>query len=588
MTLQLEVSEAVWARIKPRLIAAAAQRALNRPGGGKKPAEVLADCKRSFRAFLPYWRFKNRDSGEVLTFEYLWPGQALLAAGMEADLDAVRSFAGNTWISAQTAIKGQAVNFGDLIERRRDRYPNGPWLFALKAGKLGFSELECAYDAWVALFRCQNARVHIFSRDLAAAKEMLRIVRYGLLHLPPWFGVHIPQDEADSNTTTSLRIVMGLDDERVIKSYATGENISIDQVAHHIHLDEWAHMKHRRGIWEDVQTTVAPGGTLHIVTRGAGDDATVRETWEAAERGDHELVPYFASWDQRPDRDFSWREAEARKNTIVGLSHFAPETPSDALAGDEDNDYLPLAAWDACFDPGLPPLMPGGIAGEPLVVALDAAVSHDTFAAVGVTRHPAACPCGRTYNDPAIRAVKVWKPESFPDGKINFRTIDGWVRVLCEGGCPGDPAARIEAHPRYPATERQPREWTARPDECGSCAAEITIPGFNVLKIVYDPYQLEDMMQRYREDGVLAGAIGPFNQTKGRLVADRGLYDLTLQRRLAHNGDALLREHVGNARAQLQPDDDSKLRIKKKDEKRRIDAVVAASMAVDECLRLLL
>jgi hypothetical protein len=554
--LTLEVSEVVWQRIRPRLIAAAAQRAMSRPGGGKKPAEVLAECKTSFRAFLAYWKFRNRDTGEIITFEHLWPGQEGFVALME--------------------------------DRSRPRYSTGPWIFALKAGKLGFSELECSYDAWVALFRGANARVHIFSRDLAAAKEMLRIVRYGLKHLPAWFGVHIPDDEADSDTTTALRLTMGIDDERVIKSYATGENISIDQVATHIHLDEWAHMKAKKGIWEDVQTTVAPGGTLHIVTRGAGDDATVRTTWDAAVRGDHELVAYFAPWDQRPDRDRAWRDAEERKNTLVGLSHFAPVTPEDALAGDEDNDYLSLGAWDACRDDGLPPLMPGGVNSEPLIVALDAAVSHDTFAAVGVTRHPEVCKCGRTRNDPAIRAVKVWKPENFPGGRINFRTIDGWLRVLCEGGCPGDPAAHIEAHPRYRPGPTVPEEWTNRPEACTSCAAGITTPGFNVLKIVYDPYQLEDMMQRYREDGVLAGAVGAFDQVRGRLIADRGLYDLVLQRRLAHSGDPLLREHVGNARAKLQPNEDSKMRITKKDEKRRIDAVVAASMAVDECLRLLL
>ena len=43
-----------------------------------------------------------------------------------------------------------------------------------------------------------------------------------------------------------------------------------------------------------------------------------------------------------------------------------------------------------------------------------------------------------------------------------------------------------------------------------------------------------------------------------------------------------------NARAKLQPGQDSKMRIVKRDDKRRVDGAVAASMAVDECLRLYL
>lgn len=533
-----------WSVVYPRLLLRLAERRRERDalGLGPTPAETLRACEDSFLAFLPHWRFKVRDGGArspVLSFAELWAGQR---------------------------------RFAELMDDRSDpEYPNGPWIFALKAGKLGFTELECAWDAWVALFRRENARVHLFSRDLKAAKELLKVVRFGLVHLPKFFGVRLAsKSEPDGDNTTSLKLVVGIDDERLIKSYPTGENISIDQNADHVHLDEWAHMKQPKAIWEDLQTTVSPRGTLHIVTRGAGDDADVRELWEAAEAGHHELKAFFAGWREREGRDDEWKERETRKNTAVGIMHFAPEEPEDALAGDAANDFISAPAWDACLDAELPALPPGR-AGDPLIVALDAAVSGDSFAIVGASRHP------KRHADPAIRRVKVFRPEDFVGGRIDFHAVEGWLRVLVAGGCPGDPARRIEAHPVDP-------RWA--PPDCGSCAAGVRIEGHNVFKLVYDPYQLEDMMQRFRGEGLVT--CSPFDQAKKRVIADRGFLDCIIQRRLSHPGDAVLREHVLNARAKLQKGEDSKVRMVKKDDKKRIDAAVAASMAVDECLRLYL
>ena len=553
VSVRLDDVESINSRLRTRLRLIVD----NTPSGPYGPAQILANCGGSFGAFLPWWRFKVRDEvgGQqpVRTLDALWSGQR------------------------------------DLVELMDDRsdplYQWGPWIFALKAGKLGFSELECAFDAYSAIFRGANARVHIFSRDLEAAKEMLRIVRFGLTRLPPWFGVRLNRrGEAGADNTTSLRFRMGRDDERVIKSYPTGENISIDTSAHHVHLDELANHKKSKAVWEDVQTTVAQdGGTLHIVTRGNGEDAFIQGLWDASVAGRNKLRAFFAPWTARDDRDAAWYQAEADNNTLVGLQQWAPETPADCLAGDAENDYLPITVWDACFDPDLPPLQPGP--GEQgIVLALDAAVKHDTFAVVAATRHPEhPNPCGRTHEHPAIRAVKVWKPELGVGHEVDFDAAEGWIRCLCQGGCPGDASAGIEAHPRYgmwvdPATNRR--------EGCGACAAGIMIPPHNVFRIVYDPSQLAQMAQRLRRDGV--AEVMEFSQQQLRVEADVGLRMAVIQRHLAHRGDAALREHVGNARAKLQAREDSKLRIVKKDDKRRIDAVVAASMAVYEVLRLYL
>lgn len=69
--------------------------------------EEIQKCRDSFIHFLTHWRFIDRENGDVKTLSNLWEGQAQLA---------------------------------ELMEHERQ-------IFALKAGKLGFTELECAYDA---------------------------------------------------------------------------------------------------------------------------------------------------------------------------------------------------------------------------------------------------------------------------------------------------------------------------------------------------------------------------------------------------------------------------------------------------------
>ncbi len=200
--------------------------------------EELARCEdfpRGFYEFLRHWRFINREKGEILTFEHLWSGQQAAAERMVAH----------------------------------------PWVFLLKAGKLGFSELECAWDGYVARFRQPHAQVNLFSKDADASREMLAIVKYGVTHLPQWMGVEVVADATGSDTRTSFKFrVAGAepDDVRSIRSYAASEHVSIDATATHAHVDELSHMKFAEDGWGAISTTIAPSGTLHIVTRGAGQD----------------------------------------------------------------------------------------------------------------------------------------------------------------------------------------------------------------------------------------------------------------------------------------------------------------------------
>lgn len=267
--------------------------AMSRPAS--ETAE-LARCAQDFRAFLPHWHFVNRETGAISSFASLWEGQQ---------------------------------GYADLAAEHS-------WLYLLKAGKLGFTELACAYDGWVARFGPPNARCHLFSRDSRASKDLLGYVRFGLERLPPWMRLPIMADEPGGLTTQSLKLAGGPSDVRAVVSYAAGQHVSIDQSAQHVHLDEFARMLYPEALWSAVESTVAPGGSLHIVTRGAGPEGLPADLWRRSLAGETKLAPYFAPWTAREGRGAGWYQAEARTLTLAGLRQYAPATWEEALQGDDE------------------------------------------------------------------------------------------------------------------------------------------------------------------------------------------------------------------------------------------------------------
>lgn len=504
---------------------------------------------RSFARFLPYWHFVNRESGEMLRFGapesrcYRCPPGRCRGVGI--------------WPGQQQLV--------DVMQRY-------PWLFGLKAGKLGFTELECAFDAWALLYRHPRARVHLFSADQKASRALLKYVKAGIAKLPPDWGVQFQSGMAGANTAQSLMVHPGFvepEDIREIWSYPASDDVAIDQSCAHAHVDELSHMEHGDAVWNSVSTTIAPDGTCHIITRGKGDAAYSAQLWAAAKAAPADGVghypypyPFFANYLARPDRTPEQRAqvADSGLMTMLGLSYFLPETEEDALRGDETSPYIPVERWDAitAAEGELPPLTPGD--RTPLVIAIDAGVSNDFFAAVAVSRHP------ERHDEPAIRAVRCWRPADFVNGRVEFDVVENWICMLAEGGCP-------QGHAR------------SMPRECPDCLAKnYAVPRMNVVVVTYDPHQLEDMSQRLTRLRVVW--MDAFNQNEERLLADALMFRRAMQGTMTHNGDPTLREHIANSKAKLETEQESKMRIVKRAPDRKIDAAVAASMGVYRCLQL--
>lgn len=210
-----------------------------------------------------------------------------------------------------------------------------------------------------------------------------------------------------------------------------------------------------------------------------------------------------------------------------------------------ESAFVPMESWDACGQVHSIPFLADGSRVE-LVMGVDAAVTGDCFGAVVVER------CKEDSDCVDIRALKKWDPKE-SGGVIDLQEPEDFIRRVSKVN--------------------------------------------NIVQICYDPFQMENMAQRLRKDAV--AWLEPFNQVGDRSKADSQLYDMIIGRRLHYEHApgcpgssscscmiAPMREHIANANAKMQTNEDSKLRIVKKASGRKIDLAVALSMAVARCMYL--
>lgn len=247
----------------------------------------------------------------------------------------------------------------------------------------------------------------------------------------------------------------------------------------------------------------------------------------------NEASGIFAFWDSGPEaRRMPWQQGEQGERYYANEA--STQTPGQFdrlhynLWVSAESAFVPIEQWDSCRRPA--PLAPGD--KTPIVLALDAAVSGDCFGLVGVSRDP------DNKADVAIRIVRKWDPPQ--GGTIDYAGPRAAVKQICKD--------------------------------------------YNVVEIAYDMYQLHDFATTLMKEGI--GWFRVFNQDAERRKSDKLLFDLIMHRRIRHDGNLELREHITNANAKQSLEGDTKLKIVKKSESRKIDLVVCTSMASAECLRL--
>lgn len=185
--------------------------------------------------------------------------------------------------------------------------------------------------------------------------------------------------------------------------------------------------------------------------------------------------------------------------------------------------------WDACYGP-----LPALTNAEPAILSLDAATGGestapaDCFAAVLVTRHPS------NSEHIAVRYCGIWQAE--PGKLLDFEPIEQEIRRL--------------------------------------------VASFSIIEIAYDKYQLHEMMMRFRREGLVN--VRMFPQEADRLVADKQLRDIIIGKRITHDGNPSLSQHVDNANVVNHGKEG--IRIVKRQPHLKVDSCVALSQCVSRCL----
>ncbi len=205
-------------------------------------------------------------------------------------------------------------------------------------------------------------------------------------------------------------------------------------------------------------------------------------------------------------------------------------------------------AWDACRT-DVPALDPK----TPLVVGVDAGIVSDSFAVIGVSRTSGEGKRELVTSDTYGLALLV--PRQKEAAKVAVRAVKIWT----PGGQPLDFA--------------EPYDWLA-----GFCRSH------TVRCIVYDSYQLWDWATRLgRESGTWMEA---FEQGPRRAEADVTLLALIRSGRLLHDGNPELRQHALNASLKMAVREDSRARFVKSVGAKKIDGLIALSMAASQAMYL--
>lgn len=389
-------------------------------------------------------------------------------------------------------------------------------LIILKARQLGITWLILAWAYWLCIFH-PGRTVLFFSKGQLEADELIR--RGAGMHAR-----YLGQKPAITKENTSELVWANGSRWRSLPATASaGRSFTASVVV----LDEYAFMVYAQQVYSAVKPTIDNGGKMIILSSANGEDNAFATQWTAAEKGESTFTPLFLPWTARPDRTPEWYAAVASDAfSMAEMRREYPATPDEAFSAVTAERFLEhMAMWDACRE-DLPPLTDR----EPLVWAVDAGVSNDTFAAVAVSRHPLR------RDDVAVRIVMQWTPQA--GQALDFIAIGAELLAVM-------------------------RAWYS-------------------LVLVYDSYQMHLMAQQIAASGFW---VEEFSQAAPRLIADRQLRDLILGRRLAHDGNAALRQAIDNADRKIS-EDKKTLRIVKRSAAKKIDPLVALSMAAAQCLEL--
>lgn len=174
---------------------------------------------------------------------------------------------------------------------------------SLKARQLGWTTITTAYAGHTMVFQ-EYMPWLIVSHNEDYAKKNLAMLKIGFNLLPEWIADRVGEVRA-----TTERIELVSNGSTVESIPATGSSGRGDAIAGLI-WDEGAYAPDAEGLYAALEPLTY--WKLFLLSTANGMGNMFHTTYEGAKYGESEWAAKFIPWDQRPDRDETWRDRKAR------------------------------------------------------------------------------------------------------------------------------------------------------------------------------------------------------------------------------------------------------------------------------------
>ena len=241
------------------------------------------------------------------------------------------------FLKIQHPVRG-AIDFEpyDYQVRLIEAYHNHKDVIAMLPRQMGKTTCACGYLLWFTMF-VPEAQVLIAAHKYEGAQDIMNRYRYGYENLP---------DFIRAGVISYNRNTIEYDNGARIQATTTTENTGRGKSLSLIYCDEFAFVQppeKAREFWTALSPTLSTDGRAIITSTPNSDEDQFAQIWTEAnkkfdefgneqELGVNGFFPYFATWDEHPDRDDKWAATERAK---IGEERFRREFDCEFLIFDE-------------------------------------------------------------------------------------------------------------------------------------------------------------------------------------------------------------------------------------------------------------
>lgn len=231
-----------------------------------------------------------------------------------------------------------AIDFApyDYQVRLIEAYHNHKDVIAMLPRQMGKTTCACGYLLWFTQF-VPEAQVLIAAHKYEGAQDIMNRYRYGYENLP---------DFIRAGVISYNRNTIEFDNGSRIQATTTTENTGRGKSLSLIYCDEFAFVQPpemAKEFWTALSPTLSTGGRAIITSTPNSDEDQFAMIWTEAnkkfdefgneqELGVNGFFPYFAHWNEHPDRDEKWAATERAK---IGEERFRREFDCEFLIFDE-------------------------------------------------------------------------------------------------------------------------------------------------------------------------------------------------------------------------------------------------------------